>query len=129
MDTYSNYVKARDSKGFKDSYVAKIAGISQSTFTDWKNGKSKPKMDKLKKIADAMNISVDYLLTGNKTAQDLYMDYMAEITFTDDEMSLINNYRMLNDQGKEKIRDYCSDLVDSGKYIKSNGSEVVGKKA
>lgn len=129
MDTYQNYVKIRDGKGLKDSYVAKAAGISQSTFTDWKSGKSKPKMDKLSKIADALQISVDYLMTGTKTAKDLYMDYVAETSFTDDETDLIRNYRKLNAQGQEKVKEYCSDLVDNGRYIKNNGSEVVEKKA
>lgn len=109
MDTYQNYVKARDNKGLRDSYIAKAAGISQSTFTDWKNGKSKPKVNKLKKIADAMNVSVDFLLTGDKTAPPPY---------SKEEMSLIDNYRKLNSKGREKVAGYCSDLVDSGNYVK-----------
>ena len=42
--------------------VAKETGIAQSTFSDWKKGKSAPKTDKLQKIADYFDVSVDYLL-------------------------------------------------------------------
>lgn len=39
--------------------VAKATGIPNSTFTDWKNGRSSPKADKLIKIADYFGISLD----------------------------------------------------------------------
>lgn len=33
---YEIYCKLRDSKGMKDSDVAKATGITKSTFSDWK---------------------------------------------------------------------------------------------
>jgi transcriptional regulator with XRE-family HTH domain len=42
--------------------VAKDTGISQATLSDWKNGISVPKVDKLAKIADYLGVSLDYLL-------------------------------------------------------------------
>ena len=42
--------------------VSKSTGISASTFTDWKNGRSVPKTDKMKRIADHFGVSLDYLL-------------------------------------------------------------------
>ena len=44
--------------------VSKSTGISASTFTDWKNGRSVPKMDKIKLIADHFGVSLDYMLSG-----------------------------------------------------------------
>ena len=44
--------------------VSKATKIPASTFTDWKNGRSTPKMEKLQKIADFFNVSVEYLVTG-----------------------------------------------------------------
>lgn len=44
--------------------VAKDTGISTATMTDWKKGRSTPKIDKLQKIADYFGVSVDYLLGG-----------------------------------------------------------------
>lgn len=48
--------------------VAKATGISASTFTDWKNGRSSPKADKLARIADYFSISLDEML-GTENGQ------------------------------------------------------------
>ena len=46
---YDIYCRLRDDKKLKDSDVAKATGITKSTFSDWKTGRSKPKQDKLQK--------------------------------------------------------------------------------
>jgi repressor LexA len=50
--------------------VAKATGISATTFTDWKNGRSAPKADKLKRIAAFFGISLDELLGGEGVVSD-----------------------------------------------------------
>jgi transcriptional regulator with XRE-family HTH domain len=42
--------------------VSKETGIGQSTFSDWKTGRSVPKSDKLQRIADYFGVTVEYLL-------------------------------------------------------------------
>lgn len=42
--------------------VAKDTGISQACLSDWKTGRSKPKTDKLKILADYFNVSIEYFL-------------------------------------------------------------------
>lgn len=49
--------------------VGKETGIPPSTFSDWKKGKSKPKNEKLKKIADYFGVSVEYLMTGQNESE------------------------------------------------------------
>lgn len=46
--------------------VSKETGISQTTFSNWKSGRSIPKTDALQKIADYFNVSLDYLTTGEE---------------------------------------------------------------
>lgn len=60
---YEKYCKLRDSKGVNDSDVAKATGITKSTFSDWKNGRSEPKPPKILKIANYFGVPVDYLLS------------------------------------------------------------------
>lgn len=67
---YEIYCKLRDAKGCKDSDVAKNTGITKSTFSDWKSGRSNPKNDKLQKIADYFDVSINYL-TGNSFIEDM----------------------------------------------------------
>lgn len=46
--------------------VSKDTGIAQSVLSDWKRGRSTPKADKLKKLADYFGVSVDYFLEPDK---------------------------------------------------------------
>ena len=50
--------------------VSKATGIAQSTFSDWKSGRSVPKADKLKKIADHFEVNVSYLIDGDELSSD-----------------------------------------------------------
>lgn len=59
---YEKYAKLRDERGLNDNQVAKKTGIARSTFSDWKKGVYQPKIDKLIKIANLLNVSVDYFI-------------------------------------------------------------------
>lgn len=74
--TYEEYAEYRASKGMKDSDVAKAANIPQSTFSDWKKGKSKPKEEKMKKIAEALGMYYFELVNndGQPVESDKYSD-------------------------------------------------------
>jgi Helix-turn-helix. len=63
---YEIYCKLRDAKSLKDSDVSRGAEVTKSTFSDWKTGRSVPKNDKLQKIADYFEVSLDYLTTGQE---------------------------------------------------------------
>ena len=69
---YEIYCKLRDAMGVKDADVAKATGITKSTFSDWKNGRSNPKDAKLSKIAEYFGVSAEYLRTGEKDDEDGY---------------------------------------------------------
>ena len=47
---YEIYCKLRDERGLKDADVVRQTGITKSTFSDWKSGRSKPKNEKLQKV-------------------------------------------------------------------------------
>lgn len=53
--------------------VSKATGIPRSAFTDWKKGRSTPKVDKLQKIADYFGVSMEYLSAG-KLSEDYYLN-------------------------------------------------------
>ena len=62
---YEIFVKLLEKYGITAYKVGKATGIGASTFSDWKNGRSTPKQEKLQKIADYFGVTVDYLMTGN----------------------------------------------------------------
>ena len=81
---YEVYQKLLDEKGLKNADVARATGISNMTLSDWKRGKSVPKSDKMRKIAEYLNVSVDYLMTGKDTE---FTPEMAQIDVTLSNMS------------------------------------------
>lgn len=59
---YEKYAKIRDEKKLNDCKVSKATGITQSTFSDWKSGRSKPKIEKLIKLAEYFAVPVTEFL-------------------------------------------------------------------
>lgn len=59
---YEKYAEKRDALNLTDFAVAKETGIAPSTISDWKSGRSKPKMDKLAKIAKVLNVPLEFFL-------------------------------------------------------------------
>ena len=49
--------------------VAKETGVTQSTLSDWKRGRSTPKTSNMQKIADYFGVTVDYLMTGKEETE------------------------------------------------------------
>ena len=50
--------------------VSKETGITQSTLSDWKRGRSTPKTENMKKIADYFGVTVEYLMTGKQESKE-----------------------------------------------------------
>lgn len=57
---YEKFLKLLELHNIKPADVARATGIYTSTFSDWKSGRSKPKMEKLQKIADYFGVPVSY---------------------------------------------------------------------
>lgn len=64
---YEIFSELLQTHGVTPYKVSKETGVSQSTLSDWKRGISTPKQDKLQKIADYFNVSLEYLTTGEET--------------------------------------------------------------
>lgn len=103
---YERYCELRDRKGCKDSDVAKGSNIPKSTFSDWKAGRYIPKQEKLKKIADFLNVSVDYLMTGEETENGYYLNpetaKQAQEMFEDEDMRSL--YDMKRNMSPERFK-------------------------
>ena len=52
----------RISKGFTQSELGKKVGVSQNTFTNWENGSREPNFKTLRKLANVLETTIDYLL-------------------------------------------------------------------
>lgn len=63
---YSNFEKILKQKKLSSYKVAKEAGVTQTSLSNWKNGKSVPSTTTLQKIADYLGVTVDYLMNGEE---------------------------------------------------------------
>lgn len=61
--SYDKYAMARDRKNMLDANVARAANIPRSTFSDWKRGRSCPKLEKLAKIAKVLEQPIESLIS------------------------------------------------------------------
>lgn len=101
MDAYDRYCKIRDSKGLKDSQVAAGTGIGKSTFSDWKSGRSVPKDEKMKKIANFLGVSAEYLRTGENIDDDKNYYINKETAQVAQEIFENKNLRILFDAARD----------------------------
>ena len=54
--------KLRERKGLLQKELAKRLGVPATTLNSWETGKAEPRTDRLIKLADFFEVSVDYLL-------------------------------------------------------------------
>ena len=50
--------------------LAKRLGIGQSSYADWERGKKKPTQENLVKIAQILDVSIDYLVGNSEEKSD-----------------------------------------------------------
>lgn len=124
---YEIYCKLRDKRGVKDADVVKETGITKSTFSDWKNGRSKPKNDKLQKIADYFEVSLQYLTTGSDKflqrnpalAPDDEQDILKKLVETLDQLENSDNLMFdgeaLDDETKELLKINIENTIRTAK--------------
>lgn len=62
QEKYDKVQKLADAKGVSIYEVSKATGISASTFTDWKYGRSEPKTEKMSALAEYFGVSIKYLI-------------------------------------------------------------------
>lgn len=78
--------------------LSRGSGVGESTIRAWING-SKPSADALFKIAKFLNVSVEYLLTGEGESKE--PDQQQQLSFQ--EQKLLEVFRILNDNDKNAV--------------------------
>lgn len=59
---YKKFAELLEKNGVTMYQVSKATKIPYSSLCDWKYGRSKPKVDKLKILADHFGVSIEYFL-------------------------------------------------------------------
>lgn len=62
MDTIDRILELLEEKGVSGAEMSRQCGFSNAVFSQWKNKKQNPSAEKVSKMAEYFNVSVDYLL-------------------------------------------------------------------
>lgn len=80
------------------------------------------KFSTLEKLCDYFHVDLRYLIKDEITDPNYGLSSLSSSDLSEDETNLIEDYRNLNDEGKEKARDYLADLTSLPKYKKCSES-------
>ncbi|CVI71190.1 transcriptional repressor DicA [Eubacteriaceae bacterium CHKCI004] len=98
-------------KGMSQKEFSQRTGISQSTISDWKRKKTNPSVNKILTICEVLQISPYELLSENDLeTRGSSADYMMPLN--KEESILLENYRRLDHQRRERIMGYMSALEE-----------------
>ena len=76
---------------------AKALGITTQTISTWKNRPNDPPAKHISAIADFLQVSTDYLLTGTEAKKT------PPSSLTDDESEILDVYRQLDRRGQARM--------------------------
>ena len=107
--SYERFDKIKKEKNITNYKIATDLNLAHSVFSDWKRGKSQPKYEKLKLIAEYIGTTPEYLITGNENENIKELKTLTE-------QKIIENYRSLDDEGKKQLENFFDYLKN--KYIK-----------
>lgn len=91
--------EARVQAGFSQKQLAEIIGVAPSTFNGYESGNHDPKSDLLIKIAQACNVTVDFLLGHDAAASTKKSPSTAEAALGEDHITLEESNRLLDALG------------------------------
>lgn len=98
MDTYIDRIKkVKNERKITNQRLAELTGIPMGTLSKILAGISdSPKLANIISICDALGCSIDYIVTGREENPNNFL-------LDDGEIQLIENYRTLDDHGKELV--------------------------
>lgn len=94
MTTVERIQQKLDEKGIKPAKMSKDLGFSNGLFSQWKSGLQKPSAEKIEKIAEYLNCSVDYLMGKEKS---IYYE------LSEDKQRLLEMYDLLTEREQGEI--------------------------
>lgn len=111
------YCKA---KKIKPTPACVEAGVGRTFVHEIKRGQT-PSVAKVAELAAYLGVSTSDLVGDARDAPE-------GVQLPQDERELLGLYRLMNEEGQERLRDTADDMVRGGKYIKSDPGSL-GKNA
>ena len=84
---------ARKRRYLSQTELGKLIGVQTQTISNWENSKSKPNLETINKLCEALDVPLRYFISEE------HVDYQLTL----EEAFVINKYRQLNDDGKSIV--------------------------
>lgn len=107
-------------KKIKPSPACIAAGLGKNFLTDIKRGQT-PSVAKVAALAAYLGVSTSDLVGDARESPE-------GARLPQDERELLDLYRLMNEEGQERLRDTADDMVRGGKYIKSDADQMGSEK-
>ena len=107
-------------KGISRKEFAKELNIQPNTMGNWKTNNSMPPADTIVRIADALNVSIDWLLTGKE-----FHYVNNQIDFNEEQKFIINRLESIRDNVNLDVDLLLSQLL---RYANKKPSETFRSK-
>lgn len=106
----------RQKNGLTQKQLAEKTGLSIASIQGYEQNKFKPKLEQLRRIAAALNISIGDLKPdwSNFSVEEISSDITYVLPL--DELGLLQNYRLLNVLGQNEAVKRISELTEIKKY-------------
>lgn len=104
---------------YKQADIARILGITKQSVSNWLKGTTAPDINTFAKLCDTLGVD----------PKDMFYFSENKPVVTNRVNQLLTYFETLNAEGQDKLLEYADDLVHSGKYKKSNHSQMVEKNA
>lgn len=127
MDIGKRIKDRRKQLGISAETLAEAISVSPATIYRYESGDIEHMgVDKLTPIARYLGTNEAYLMgwTDDPSFR-AFSSSSSSSCLTQDEEALLNYYRAMNREGREKLTVYAEDLAASGRYIKTDQNELV----
>mgnify|MGYP005961224545 FL=1 len=99
----NNIKELRISKGLKQSDLANLLHVAQTTISNWENDRTEPDFDSLRQMTELFDVSADYLLGQSDVKKK------EKPVVKDDRLN--RKLELLNDENLQRMEDYVDLLL------------------
>ena len=110
MDSIGSRIKERRKElGLTQTQVKELTGISSGTMSDIENGNTLPAAPSLIKLSEALDCSIDWILTGKSRSSETFYNSDSRIS------EWINLYNQLSSEEQKHCLRFIRGYIEIGK--------------
>ena len=121
MNFSQNLKYLRDINDITQDQLAAHLKVTRSTIAGYETKGKQPDYDKLCKIASFFHVSIDFLINGAETDENILPDYIITKRISEHEFTAA--YRKLSRNSRKKLWDYIELLLLSEQNEKDKGEK------